>query len=152
VDGSVIPLAMTIAFVGAVLGGMCFMSFSGLKPARVDLVDGSVHITMQGLMPLYALRGRLTVPLADLRGVHADRSARSKLGGFKFGTCLPGVMWAGTFLRAGGRGREFYAVYRAKEALVLDLRPGRGYRRIIVEIDDLDATAAAISSALAGAR
>ncbi|MDQ3106465.1 MAG: hypothetical protein M3Q68_01485 [Actinomycetota bacterium] len=147
------PLVLALAPALLIVGGMLVMSFSGVAPARVELRDGKVRITLRGLMPIYALRRRLVVPLQDIETVHADRYAKNLIGGFRIGTHLPKVMTAGTFLRGGGRGRDFFAVYRAASALVLDIRPeARTYRRVIVEIDDLDATASAIDSARSTAR
>lgn len=143
---------MGLAPIVVLLGSMFVMSFSGVAPARVEVVGHQVRVTMQGVMPIYALRRRLMIDLGDIRRVHADRFARNLLGGFRVGTYFPKVMTAGWYWRGEGRSWDFFAVYRAPAALVLDLVPGRRrFRRVIVEIDDLDATAAAIE-ALAPAR
>ena len=138
-----------LLLVGILLGGMLVLSFSGVAPARVD-VDGAarrVRITMRGPMAVYALKRRIHLDVDDVLAVHADRFAKNLIGGLRVGTHFPGVMTAGWFYRGSGRGWDFFAVHRARSALVLDLVPGRRrFRRVIVEVADLDATAAAIES------
>ena len=144
---------MGLAPLVVLLGSMFVMSFSGIAPARVEVVGRQARVTMRGVMPIYALRRRLVIDLGDIRQVHADRFARNLLGGYRVGTYVPKVMTAGWYWRGEGRSWDFFAVYRAHEALVLDLVPGRRrFRRVIVEIDDLEDTAAAIEAALAPAR
>lgn len=141
-----------LAPIVVLLGSMFVMSFSGIAPARVDIVGGKVRVTMQGVMPLYALRRRLLLDPDDIERVHADDFARNLLGGFRVGTQFPKVMTAGWFWRGEGRGWDFFAVYRARSALVLDLVPGRRrFRRVIVEVDELQETAATVRAALAPA-
>jgi hypothetical protein len=143
-----LSLVVGIGLPVALLVGMFATAFSGRAPAQVTVGDGVVHVRMVGLMPVFAVRRRLDVALADIVTVHADRFVRNLLGGFRMGTHFPRVMTAGTFFRGGGR-RDFFAICRRGEALVLDLRPGaRFWRRVIVEVDDLDATAAAIDAAV----
>ena len=148
-----LPFWATLAAVGALLGTMFLQSFAGGAPADVEVgPDGRVRITMRGAMPVFALRRRIDLDPADIETVHADPFARNLLGGFRVGTSFPGVMTAGWYYRGGGRGWDFFAVYRAKSALVLDLVPGRRrFRRVIVEVEDLAATAAALQGRLAPA-
>ena len=145
------PLWGTLLFVGALLGGMLLLSFFGAAAAKVEVDPAArrVRVTMPGAMAVYALKRRIDLDADDLRSVHADHAARDLLGGFRVGTFLPGVMTAGWFHRGADRGWDFFAVFRARSALVLDLEPGRRrFRRVIVEIDDLEATAARIEALL----
>ncbi len=144
---SLIPLPALV-----LVAAMVALSFSGQAPARVSLVGDRVVVTMRGPMPLFALRRQLSIDVATITSVHADHFAKNLLGGFRVGAHLPKVMTAGYYYRGRGRSWDFFAVYRARSALVLDLAPGRWLRRVIVEIDDLEATAAAIEDARAPAR
>lgn len=141
-----------LAPIVLLLGSMFAMSFSGLAPARVEVVGRDVRVTMQGVMPVYALRRRLVLEAGDIQRVHADEFAQNLFGGFRVGTRFPKVMTAGWFWRGEGRGWDFFAVYRARSALVIDLVPGRRrFRRVIVEVDDLHEAAAAVGAVLAPA-
>ena len=145
--GALGPILGTFGPLLVLLGVMFAQSFSGVAPARVRVERDVVTITMRGAMPLFALRRRIRLRLSDIATVHADEFAGNLLGGFRIGTSFPKVMFAGWFYR-GSRGWDFFAVYRARKALVLDVHPGRRrFRRVIVEVDDLRATAAAVDAA-----
>lgn len=137
---------LTVTVLG-ILGGAFVAAFSRTPAARVDIVGDHVRIEMQGLLSLYALRGHLDLPLPAIGAVRTDHAARKLVGGIRFGgTELPRLLYAGTFLRR--RGRDFVAVRRSGEALVLELRTKvKRYTRVIVEVDDPAAAAAAIEAA-----
>lgn len=147
--GELLPLVLPLAVAGVLLVALFAQSFSGRPPARVEVGADAVTVTMQGAMPVFALRRRLRLRLDDISTAHADDFARNLLGGFRVGTAFPRVMYAGWFHR-GSRGWDFFAVYRARTALVLDLVAGRRrFRRVIVEVADHRAAAAAIEAAKA---
>src|SRR5689334_751240 len=77
----------------------------GTEESMVDvMVQGDrVVFEVEGMHKLWALRSRLEIPLAHVRGVRADPSvARGLWRGLKLaGSDIPGVFAAGTFYRQG---------------------------------------------------
>ena len=147
---ALLPLVAIVAAVGALLGGMFVRSRSGEPAAVAEVRDGRLHVTLPGAMAVYGLRSRVEVPVEDIAGAHVEPLAWKVVRGLRVGTQLPGVLTAGTFYRFGGNGRDFVAYYRGKPVLVVDLRPDRHrYRRLILEVEDPEATVAAIEAAAA---
>jgi hypothetical protein len=113
----------------------------------VDGADVAVRIT--GIDRFWALTGGLRVPLGHvLRAAVVDR--QSALAGASR-LRLPGTSWPGT-IRAGSYGlgtrRELWFVRRADRVLVLDLDDER-YRRVVVEVPDVDGVAREINALVA---
>jgi DNA-binding transcriptional regulator LsrR (DeoR family) len=63
------------------------------------------------------------------------------------GTEVPGVITAGTFYEHGER--VFWDVHHPERAIALSLRDER-YAKLVVEVEDPEATIAAIEAALLG--
>jgi hypothetical protein len=76
-------------------------------------------------------------PIRKLRGLRAP------------GTGVPGLVALGTWRRRGGK--DFVAVYRKQAAVIVDVRPGRGFRRLIVGVGDPEGKAAELRSARSAA-
>ncbi len=114
--------------------------------AKVTVEDGNLLIEVEGLDKLWALQSRLSIPLAHIRGAIPDPAiARDARGWRGPGTYVPGVVTAGTFHVHGDR--IFWDVHDASKALVIDL-DNEDYRRLIIEVDDPQATTDAIEVAL----
>lgn len=116
----------------------------------IQIEDDRLALMVEGWDKLWALRGRLEIPLAHVRAVRADPEAvlpwlsAVKLGG----THLPGVISAGSFYQWGD-GLVFWDVHDAQHAIAIDLDHER-YRRLIVEVDDPEAAVRTIEQAIAG--
>src|SRR4051794_33406565 len=101
---------------------------------------------MQGLDKLWALKSRLEVPLAHVRGATADPGVVKEPKGIRApGAHVPGVLTAGTFHIDGER--VFWDVHDPEKAVVIELDDER-YARLVVQVDDPRATVALVERAL----
>ena len=96
---------------------------------------------------LWALKSRLEIPLSHVMGAEVNpevarewhKSIRAR------GTHVPGVITAGTFHQKGER--VFWDVHDPEKTVVIQLGDER-YARLVIEVEDPHATAAAIQGAL----
>jgi hypothetical protein len=101
----------------------------------VRIEEDMLHVRLGLFDKLFCFRRDLTLPLADVEGVAvAPRHLIPSVGLRLPGTTLPGVIRAGSF--GTGAGRDFWDVRRAQMLLVIALRPGAEYRRVILEVPD----------------
>jgi hypothetical protein len=115
--------------------------------AHVVIEQDHLTIGITGLDRVLAFRSELRIPLAHIRGVEVrPPEALSWFHGLRMpGINLPGVVTAGTFYT--GDGRVFYDMHDPHQTIALEL-DHESYRRVIVQVDDPEAVAAAIQSAL----
>ena len=110
--------------------------------AEIEVSSDALAVRLEGWERVWALRRRIEVPVAQVRGARVDpEAARAPRGLRAPGTYLPRVITAGTFWRR--RGRDFWSVRDPTKAVVIDLGGGP-YARLIVQVADAAATAAAI--------
>jgi hypothetical protein len=118
--------------------------------AGLAVVGSRVDVALSRLERFGALRGGVSVALADVAGVEVCEAPLRVLRGLRApGTGFPGLIALGTWRYRGGK--DFVAVYRGRPAVIVDVRPGRGFRRLIVGVGDPGGTVAAIRSACAAA-
>lgn len=118
--------------------------------AEIEIADETLTVRLRGWEVVWALRRRVAVPLARVRGARLDPVAAGRPKGFRWpGSRLPGVITAGTFVRKGGR--DFWSVRDPTKAVVIALA-GKPYARLIVQVADPQATVAAIEAARRRAR
>src|ERR1700690_4299472 len=92
-----------------------------------------------------ALHSDVRVPMTAVRTVRAVDDPWPELRGIRApGTGIPGVIAVGT--RRGGFGKDFAVVHGRGPAGVVELNGG-AFGRLIVTVDDADATAARIQAA-----
>ena len=105
-------------------------------------IDGdTLHLRVLGIDQILALRSELSVPLAHIRAVTIrPGEAHGWFHGLRFGTNLPGVVTAGTFLT--GDGLVFWDVHDPDKTIALDI-DHEFYKRVIVEVEGSPETAAA---------
>ncbi|GAA0902914.1 hypothetical protein [Streptomyces thermoalcalitolerans] len=114
----------------------------------VDRERGLLTAELQGLDKLWALKSRLEIPLAHVRGAtHDPGMAREPKGIRTGGTYVPGVITAGRFRRDGER--SFWDVKNPDKAVVIELADAGAYDRLVLEVDDPRATVALIEQAIA---
>jgi len=102
--------------------------------AVISVQGQDLVVEMEGLDKLWALKSRLTIPLAHVRGATADPGIVGEPKGLRApGTHLPGVITAGTFHQDGEK--VFWAVRDGQKAVVVELADER-YTRLVVEVDD----------------
>jgi hypothetical protein len=122
---------------------------------RVCIEDGAVRLRLSLLERLGALHfGDVCVPLSSVASVHVVASPwrERPWRGLRVGTGLPGVILLGRCVALRQRSVDFVAVrgWRAP-ALVLQLRAGARYRRVIVTAPDALALAQRVRQAIGGA-
>ena len=100
-------------------------------------------IEVQGWDKLWSLTSRLEIPLENVIDV---RPADDSVGGVRvLGTCVPGVITAGTFLQDGSS--VFWDVHDPGNAIAVDLRDER-YSKLIIEVVDPAETISVLKHAL----
>ena len=107
-----------------------------LAPRSVKLaIEGeNLHLRMTGLDRIFALKSELTIPLAHIQAVSSrPQDAHGWFHGLRFGTNMPGVFTAGTFLT--GDGLVFYCVHDPDKTIALDIAH-ETYRRVIVQVEE----------------
>lgn len=116
--------------------------------ARVELSSGTLVVHVEGADKLWALKSQLEMPLAHVSGVRlADAADQGIYKGARLpGTNVPGVITAGSFHQKDGW--VFWDVHHLDRAVVLSTHDEK-YTRLVVEVDDPEATVAAIEAALA---
>ncbi len=116
-------------------------------------VEGGVlHLTVEGMDKLWALRSHLQIPLADITGVEArpDIQGGTFSSGLKVaGARIPGVFQAGTFV--GADGMVFWDVHGQGKAIVISLQHEH-YNQLVVDVADPQAAADEIGSAVRASR
>ncbi|MBB5874425.1 hypothetical protein F4553_007859 [Allocatelliglobosispora scoriae] len=114
--------------------------------AQIHIDNETLVVEIAGLDKLWALKSRLEIPLANVRGATADPGVIHEPKGIRApGAHVPGVITAGTFHLDGER--IFWDVRDAAKAIVIELHDER-YARLIVQVDDPRAAVALIEGAL----
>jgi hypothetical protein len=105
-----------------------------------------VVFQVEGLDKLWALRSRLEIPLAHVTAIEHDPEAVGRWWhGIKLmGTDVPGIFAAGTFYYHGEL--VFWDVRDLAKTVIVSLDHER-YKKLIVEVEDVDAAVARIHSA-----
>ncbi|MBN6039060.1 hypothetical protein [Amycolatopsis sp. 195334CR] len=113
--------------------------------AVISVRGQDLVVEMEGMDRLWALKSKLTIPLAHIRGATADPGILGEPKGVRApGTHVPGVITAGTFHQDGEK--VFWAVRDAKKAVVVELADER-FTRLVVEVDDPRAAVALVEQA-----
>ncbi|HLU64770.1 MAG TPA: hypothetical protein VKZ63_00755 [Kofleriaceae bacterium] len=105
---------------------------------RLEIRDDELEVEVLGLHKLWALRGRIRVPLsavATVRRLEADQAHGWWKGLRMPGTHVPGLIVAGTFYKDGER--HFWDVRNAHRAIEVQLSGGP-FDRLFVEVEDPD--------------
>jgi hypothetical protein len=114
---------------------------------EVEITGDALIVHVKGMDRLFSLKSRLEIPLAHVLGAEVDPEvAQGWRKGLRApGTHLPGVITAGTFYQEGDR--IFWDVHDPGKAIVIRLEDER-YARLVIEVEDPPATAAAIEGAI----
>jgi len=119
---------------------------------RVEIQDDRLIAHIQGVDKVLALKSELTIPLAHVKGASVSppdvrRRWGSLLRAHVPGTDLPYVVMAGTFVFLDGE-HAFWDVHDPDRTVVIELDHER-FAKLVLEVADPQATAAAINAALA---
>lgn len=119
--------------------------------AEVQITLNTLVIDVTGLDKILALKSRLEVPLEHVLGVEVQpQEAHSWWHGLRLpGTHLPGVVTAGTFYWSGDW--VFWDVHDPDKTIAIHLQHEH-YSRLVIQVDEPDGTAEAITAALRAAR
>jgi hypothetical protein len=99
-------------------------------------IDGDRAVfEVEGWDKMWALKSRLEIPLAHIKGARADdEAAKGWWHGVKLGGAdLPGVITAGTFYRKGRL--VFFDVHKPEQTIVVDL-DHEHYDQLILQVRD----------------
>ena len=114
---------------------------------EVEITGDALVVHVKGMDRLFSLKSRLEIPLPHVLGAEVDPDvAQGWRKGLRApGTHLPGVITAGTFYQEGDR--IFWDVHDPEKTIVIRLEDER-YARLVIEVEDPPATAAAIEGAI----
>ena len=113
--------------------------------AEISIDGQNLVVEIEGLDKLWALKSRLVIPLANVRGATADPGILGDPKGLRGpGSRIPGVITAGTFHLNGEK--VFWDVHDAAKAVVIELADER-HARLVVEVADPRATVALVEQA-----
>jgi len=118
------------------------------KDAMARFIVEDQHLIPK-LSPLEAvggLRRSARVPLTDVASVEVTPEPWKVPSGLRVGTGLPGAILLGTMIRRGAN--DVVAIYGRAPAVVVTLREGAAWRRLIATVPHPDAVAAQIQDAM----
>ncbi|GIF19148.1 hypothetical protein BJ973_006195 [Actinoplanes tereljensis] len=115
--------------------------------AQIKIDGDQLIVEIEGWDKLWALKSRLEIPLANVRGATADPGITQEPKGVRApGAYVPGVITAGTFHINGER--VFWDVHHPANAVVIQLADER-YTRLIIEVPNPRETVDQIEQAIA---
>jgi hypothetical protein len=122
---------------------------------RIEIQDDRLIARIQGLDRVLALTSELSIPLAHVKSAAVSppevrRRWRNPLRAHVPGTDMPYVVMAGSFLFLDGE-HAFWDVHDPDRTVVIELDHER-FAKLVLEVEDPQATATAINAAVAGAR
>lgn len=119
--------------------------------AQVQSTATHLVVTLTGARRAFGRWRPLSFPWTQVTGVRVDPEAARRFPGARWGVAsnIPGVINLGSFRRNGSR--DFWDVADPTRAVVVELRDAK-YDRLLLEVDDPQATAAAIRTRLARER
>jgi hypothetical protein len=100
--------------------------------ARFRLDDDAVEIDLSLVDELLSIHGRFRIAYPHIRSVSTERVPDALFRGVRFGTNLPGVKVAGTFI--GASGVTYYDFHDPDRCITLVLSHDR-YAEVVVEVD-----------------
>ncbi|MCK9925287.1 hypothetical protein MXD61_26005 [Frankia sp. AgPm24] len=115
--------------------------------ASLEVRDKRVEVVMRGLERLGALRGDVSVALDEVLDVRTSAEPFGELRGWRLpGTGLPRVIALGTWRSRDGK--DFAAVYRGRPAVVVEVRAGAEFRRLLVGDEHAEDTVSRLRAAV----
>ncbi len=118
-----------------------------LSMVNPTIEGGTLILEVEGADKFWALKSRLSIPLAHITGVRLDDEiVKEWWHGFRLpGSNLPGVITAGTFYQQGKR--VFWDIHHPDMAVVISLSH-ESYDELVIEVADPRDFAADLSNRL----
>ncbi len=100
-----------------------------------EINGDTLHLTVEGMDKVWALKSRLSIPLQHITGIRVDGEiVQGWWHGLKVpGTSIPHVITAGTFYQDGKR--VFWDIHHPEEAVVITL-DHETYDELVIEVED----------------
>jgi hypothetical protein len=104
---------------------------------EIRIESGEAIFEIEGSHKLWALKSRLSIPLAHITGVRAEPNPpMGFLGAVKIiGADIPHVFRAGSFYQVGDGGIVFWDVRHAERCIAIDL-DHEHFKRLYLEVED----------------
>jgi hypothetical protein len=114
---------------------------------EITIVGDKAVFEVEGWDKFWSLRSRLEIPLAHIKGAHADPApAMGWFDGIKvMGTAVPHIFRAGTFYQEGDF--VFWDVHDPVKTIVIDL-DHEHFAKLIIEVADPNAAVSRINTAI----
>lgn len=110
--------------------------------ARFDVTASELALVFAPLEALGGLRRGARVSLNDIASVEVVDDPWQVVSGLRVGTGVPWIILLGTMLRQGAN--DVVAIYKRKPAVVVHLRPGASWQRLIATVPNPHGVADAI--------
>jgi hypothetical protein len=120
---------------------------------KVEIQDGRLLARIEGLDQVLAFKSELSIPLAHVKGaavspLEVRRRWRNPLRIRLLGSDMPYVVMAGSFVFLDGE-HAFWDVHDPDRTVVIELDHEK-FAKLVLEVEDPQAAAAAINAAVAG--
>jgi hypothetical protein len=102
---------------------------------KPEIIEDTLHLHVMGMDKFWALKSRLSIPLAHITAIRTDGEVVKKWWhGLKLpGSNIPGVLTAGTFYQDGKR--LFWDIHHPKEAVIVSLNH-ESYDELVIEVEN----------------
>ena len=117
--------------------------------ALFEVQDGQLRLVFSTLEVMGGLRKGAVVALAQVESVKVSAEPWSILEGLRVGTGMPWVIVLGTMLRRGAN--DVVAVYGRKPVVVVQLKAGAPWQRLIATVEEPEAVAGRLQQAVEAA-
>jgi hypothetical protein len=102
----------------------------------VQIKDDTLHVKMNALETIFALRRKFEIPLENVREIQQEDLSLAKLyrGIRAPGTHIPGLIVAGTYYKDDQR--TFWNVRRGQDIITVDLAEDEHYDRLVLGVQN----------------
>jgi hypothetical protein len=103
-----------------------------------EIIDDVLHLEVEGMDKVWALKSRLSIPLSHIIGIRTDIEIVKKWWhGFKLpGSNIPGILTAGTFYQDGKC--VFWDIHHPEQAVIISL-DHESYDELVIEVENPEA-------------
>jgi hypothetical protein len=102
---------------------------------KAQILDGILHLEVEGMDKVFAFKGSLSIPLAHITDIRTDSEiVKGWWHGIKLpGANIPGVITAGSFYQDGKR--VFWDIHHPEEAVVIMLNH-ESYSELVLQVEN----------------